>query len=86
MLHPVILHFVRILEKPFGKLNHKVQKPPKDKRPVGAMPDTGQEPYDKHIVHHKVPVFHAASAKREINIFTKPVGQGYMPPLPEILD
>ena len=50
------------------------------------MPDTGTQPDHQHIADHLIHIAHFGTAKREIDIFLKPVAEGNVPSAPEFPD
>ena len=63
----------------------KVAQAPEDKGPVGPVPDAGQKPHSQHIkdvTAGGAPV----AAQGDVDIIPEPLGQGHMPPVPEVRD
>ena len=63
----------------------KIAQAPENKGPVGPVPDAGQKPHGQHVedvAARGAPV----AAQGDVDIIPEPLGQGHVPPVPEIGD
>lgn len=70
--------------KLFEHGEYALHETPYNKRPVRAVPHTGDKPHDEIVEYEAAFCFHARAAEREKEIIPEPRGQRYMPSRPKL--
>ena len=79
--------FIEVFFEPhfFDDKKRSVKKPPDYELPVGAMPETGEEPHNKNV-EKEAGLADSVAAKGNIDVITEPASKGHMPPAPKFGD
>ena len=65
---------------------HEVEQSPGQERPVGPVPDAGEQPHYEQVADVFGPGVHPAAPQGEVDVVPEPGGQGDVPPPPEFGD